>query len=175
LGLNLGELFYDASLPGYPAMPLTAEMLKQVQSNAGVVSVEANLDEYPADYPDSYLSIFPFVEDYHWTRDYFGPLWIPSKGSTVEINEHTLPLYTRIIRDYEQGDLQKAIEDGTYTFKQDYYWMMGDNRHNSLDSRYWGFVPEDHIVGTPTVIWLSTIPGKKFPNNIRWNRFLKFV
>jgi len=175
LGLNLDELHFDASLPGYPAMPLTAKMLESIKGVSSIVSVEPNLDEYPADYPDSYLTIFPFSADYHWTRDYFGPLWIPSKGASVEINEHTLPLYTRIIRDYEHSDLQKAIEDGTYTFKQDYYWMMGDNRHNSLDSRYWGFVPEDHIVGRPSVIWLSTIRGKKFPENIRWKRFLKFV
>ena len=73
----------------------------------------------------------------------------------------------------------KIIIDGketsSYTFSQDYYFMMGDNRHNSLDSRYWGFVPEDHIVGKPSVIWLSTNAGKKFPNNIRWPRFFKFV
>ena len=84
-------------------------------------------------------------------------------------------LYERIITAYEGGDLQQALREGSYTFKQDYYFMMGDNRHNSLDSRYWGFVPEDHIVGRPAVIWLSTDSGKRFPNNIRWRRFLKFL
>ena len=86
-----------------------------------------------------------------------------------------LPLYERIITAYEHSDLQQALKDGEYTFKQDYYFMMGDNRHNSLDSRYWGFVPEDHIVGRPALIWLSTDKGKSFPKNIRWRRFLKFV
>ena len=175
LGLNTLELWFDASLPGYPAMPLTEEMLQKVRSYNNVVSVEANIDEYPADYPDSHLTIFPFSEKFHWTRDFFGPLWIPSKGATVALTEENMPLYERLIRVYEGGDPAKALEEGSYTFKQDYYFMMGDNRHNSLDSRYWGFVPEDHIVGTPSVVWLSTVSGKKFPTNIRWRRFLKFV
>ena len=119
--------------------------------------------------------LFPFTEDNPWTRDSFGPIWIPFKGATVELTEENLPLYERIIRDYEHGDPAKALAEGQYTFSQDYYWMMGDNRHNSLDSRYWGFVPEDHIVGRPFIIWLSTDAAKKFPRNIRWGRFLKIV
>ncbi|MBR5264836.1 MAG: signal peptidase I, partial [Clostridia bacterium] len=94
---------------------------------------------------------------------------------TVELTASNLPLYERIIRDYEHSDVSAALSAGSYTFKQDYYFMMGDNRHNSLDSRYWGFVPEDHIVGRPSVIWLSTDAGRKFPANIRWKRFLKFL
>jgi signal peptidase I len=86
-----------------------------------------------------------------------------------------LPLYERLISKYENQDPQKALEQGSYTFAQDYYFMMGDNRHNSLDSRYWGFVPEDHIVGTPSVVWLSTVKGKNFPANIRWRRFFKLL
>ena len=175
LGLNTEELWYDANLPGYPAMPLTGEMLSKLGTYNNVVSIEANVDEYPADYPDSYLTIFPFNASYHWTRDFFGPLWIPAKGATVALTQENLPLYERLISVYEGGDPVKALEEGSYTFKQDYYFMMGDNRHNSLDSRYWGFVPEDHIVGTPSVVWLSTAKGKKFPSNIRWRRFLKFV
>ena len=183
IGLNTSELFYDQSLPGYPAMPLTAEMLDEVKGIPTVTAVEENIDAYPPDYPDSYVTIFPFAPDYRWTRDNFGPLWIPKKGETVELTVENLPLYERIITAYEGNDLK--VEDGkiyinseeaqTYTFRQDYYFMMGDNRHNSLDSRYWGFVPEDHIVGKPAVVWLSIDRNKTFPNNIRWRRFFKFV
>ena len=184
IGLNLSELWFDPSLPGYPMMPLTAKMLEEVRSLASVESVKPNLDVWPPDYPDSYLTIFPFSEDYSWTRDNFGPVRIPRKGDVVELTPKTLPLYRRIIADYEHNSLEIKA-DGTilvngeparsYTIGQDYYFMMGDNRHNSLDSRYWGFVPEDHIVGRPVVIWLSTDRGNKFPKNIRWGRFFKFV
>ena len=184
LGFNLRELYYDAALPGYPAMPLTAGMLEQIRAVGNVESVTPNLDVYPPDYPDSSMDLFPFTDGFEWTRDYYGPLWIPEKGATVTLTRENLPLYERIISVYEHNTLAvdgegqiringEAAHD--YTFKQDYYFMMGDNRHNSLDSRYWGFVPEDHIVGRPAVIWLSTDGGRKFPDNIRWRRFLKFV
>ncbi len=182
LSLNVGELFYDSRIPGYPAMPLTAQMLEKVKALSNVVEVVPNIDVWPSTM-DSYLMIFPFTENTHWTRDFFGPLWIPKKGATVPLDAESLPFYERIIRDYEHNDLSvsddkiyiNGEEAKEYTFKQDYYFMMGDNRHNSLDSRYWGFVPEDHIVGKPSVIWLSTDRDRKFPNNIRWKRFLKFV
>ena len=183
LGLNIRELAYSQNLPGYPYMPLTAEMLEKVSKLPSVVSVTQNIDVYPADYPDSWMTIFPFTQNYRWTRDNFGPLWIPASGATVELTMENLPLYERIITSYEGNSLE--LVDGeiyingekaqSYTFAQDYYFMMGDNRHNSLDSRYWGFVPEDHIVGKPALIWLSINGTKKFPNNIRWRRFLKFV
>lgn len=184
LGLNLSELSFDESLPGYPQMPLTAAMLEQIKACANVRSVEEQVDVYPPDYPDSYLMLFPFKEDFRWTRDNYGPLWIPEAGATVRLDSHNIALYGRIIRVYEKNEL-KITSDGhfiingketdEYTFKQDYYFMMGDNRHNSLDSRYWGFVPEDHIVGRPALIWLSTDSAKSFPSNVRWKRFLKFV
>ena len=183
LGLNVGELWYDPALPGYPQMALTAEMLEQVKSNPIVRSVTMNVEEYSREYNSSEKLIFPFSPDYKWTRDNFGPLWIPAKDVTVELTLENLPLYQRIITSYEGNDLE--VKDGkiyinseeaqTYTFKQDYYFMMGDNRHNSLDSRYWGFVPEDHIVGKPALIWLSIDGNRKFPKSIRWRRFFKFV
>ena len=183
IGLNTGELGYHSGLPGYPQMPLTAEMLKSVEKLPNVVSVDQNVDVYPPDYPDSFMTIFPFSPSYEWTRDNFGPLWIPKKGVEVELSEENLPLYERIITVYEGNTLNvkngtiyiNGEEAHTYTFRQDYYFMMGDNRHNSLDSRYWGFVPEDHIIGKPALIWLSIDGNKKFPKNIRWRRFFKFV
>ena len=184
MGLNLEELYYDGNLPGYPAMPLTQAMLEEIGKISSVVSVEPDLDVYPPDYPDSYLSLFPFTENSGWTRDYYGPLWIPAKGVTIDLSMDNLPLYERIITAYEGHELVtdadgKIFIDGkeasSYTFEMDYYFMMGDNRHNSLDSRYWGFVPEDHIVGRPALVWLSTDASRKFPNNIRWRRFFKIV
>lgn len=183
IGLNVRELRFDSQLPGYPDMPLTASMVDKVRACANVEEITPNDDVYPPDYPDSYLSIFPFDGRFAWTRDNFGPLWIPSKGATVKLSPENLPLYERIIRVYEDNELEvrngviyidgEAVTE--YTFEQDYYFMMGDNRHNSLDSRYWGFVPEDHIVGRPAIVWLSTDAGKKFPRNIRWKRFFKIV
>ena len=179
LGLNLSELYFDSRLPGYPHMPLTEEMLGKVKEIQTVLDVTPSLEKYPATAEES--AIFPFSKP--WTSDYFGPLWIPAKGATVALDMENLPLYERIIRDYEHNTLQVEGESilingeacTEYTFQQDYYFMMGDNRHNSLDSRYWGFVPEDHIVGTPSIIWLSTDVNKAFPKSIRWKRFLKLV
>ncbi len=135
------------------------------------LQLSAHLEETQRDYRE----IFPFSADYSWSRDEFGPVWIPKKGATVRLDARNLPLYERIIRVYEHSSVEDALAAGEYTFRQDYYFMMGDNRHNSLDSRYWGFVPEDHIVGTPAIIWLSTDAEESFPRSIRWNRFLKLV
>ena len=123
-------------------------------------------------------SVFPHDPNYNWNVDFFGPLYIPEKGKTIDINLEVLPLYKRVITEYEGNTLQvkgnQILINGevanTYTFKQNYYWMMGDNRHNSIDARRWGFVPFNHVVGKPVFIWMSW-DGK----SPRWERFFTTV
>lgn len=159
-------------------LPLTREKAEIVSKMPTIESIE--IDEEEAD--SLGLSVFPFSQDYPWSRDNFGPIWIPSKGSTIELNSKNIMLYERIITSYEGHTLDyrdgkiyvDGIETSQYTFSMNYYWMMGDNRHKSADSRYWGFVPEDHIVGKPLFVWLSLDPDKSFLSSIRWNRmFMK--
>lgn len=129
-------------------------------------------------------NIYPLNGGTGWTVDNYGPIWIPQKGKTVELTLENLALYERPIAAYEGNSIE--IEDGkifingeesnSYTFKMDYYWMMGDNRHNSADSRSWGFVPEDHIVGKPLFIWLSLDKDLGlFDGKIRWSRMFRSV
>ncbi len=129
-------------------------------------------------------NIYPLNGGTGWTVDNYGPIWIPQKGKTVELTLDNLALYERPIAAYEGNSIE--IEDGkifingeesnSYTFKMDYYWMMGDNRHNSADSRSWGFVPEDHIVGKPLFIWLSLDKDLSlFDGKIRWSRMFRSV
>ncbi len=128
-------------------------------------------------------NIFPSDDQYTWNLDNFGPLWIPKKGTTIQLSTKNLPLYKRIIGVYEENKLKvvngEIYINGAvakeYTFKMDYYWMMGDNRYNSADSRYWGFVPEDHVVGKASFVWLSLDKNKSFLAKIRWNRFFMGV
>jgi signal peptidase I len=117
-------------------------------------------------------------------RNNYGPIWIPAKGATITLTEDNLPIYERCIVAYEGNKLEvkpdgiyiNGEKTNEYTFKMDYYWMMGDNRHNSADSRYWGFVPEDHVVGKPIVVWLSLDKDRGwFDGKIRWNRLFKWV
>ncbi len=119
-----------------------------------------------------------------WNRNNYGPIWIPAKGATITLTEDNLPIYERCIVAYEGNKLEvkpdgiyiNGEKTNEYTFKMDYYWMMGDNRHNSADSRYWGFVPEDHVVGKPIVVWLSLDKDRGwFDGKIRWNRLFKWV
>lgn len=174
-----------ATEPGYPPVyrvPLTADMLKKVQANPSVVEVIRETAE------DDPLKLFPFElsEREGWTRaDYGGSdgILIPKKGMTVNLDYDNWLLYERAIRVYEDNPTAEWKEGkvyingkptDSYTFTMDYYFMMGDNRDNSLDSRYWGFVPEDHIVGTPVGVLISFDKDKSlFDGKIRWNRIFR--
>ena len=131
------------------------------------------------------INFFPNAIPYNWNEDNFGPILIPKAGMTIDINEQTLPLYKKIIREYEKNELSKegskifidGKEASSYTFEQDYYWMMGDNRHRSEDSRYWGYVPEDHVVGKPVLVWFSIEGINDGIKNwsIRWDRLMTTI
>jgi len=128
--------------------------------------------------------IFPYDEHFNWTEDNFGPVSVPQKGQTIALSLSNLPLYQRIITAYE-GNSLCVTQDSTiqingaeadhYTFKMNYYFMMGDNRHNSNDSRYWGFVPESHIVGKATFLWFSIDKSRLGFESIRWNRMFRII
>ena len=129
-------------------------------------------------------NLYPLDHDYGWTRDNYGPILIPKRGMTIPLNMENIAIYERPIRAYEGNTLDvrngQIIINGkpadSYTFRMDYYWMMGDNRHNSADSRYWGFVPEDHVVGKPLFIWLSVSEdANPEAPRFRWNRLFKWV
>ena len=152
---------------------LTNETRERVSKLPFVLSVTRE----PA-FPNALATVFPLSYSQKWNRDNYGPLWLPKKGATIALTEDNLLRYERAIVAYEGNTLTwhdgRAWLNGqpadSYTFKMNYYWMMGDNRHNSADSRSWGYVPEDHIVGRPVFIWLSIDKEK---GNIRWQRFFR--
>ena len=173
LGITMEDLI-SLNTNGY--MPLTNYAVKELEKRGIAESIELNTEETTID-------IYPLNGNTHWTRDNYGPIWIPAKGKSIDLTLENLPIYERPIRAYEGNKLE--IRNGKiyindevatkYTFKMDYYWMQGDNRHNSLDSRYWGFVPEDHIVGKPIFIWWSSDPDRRGLSGVRWNRLFRFV
>ena len=174
LGISNEDLL-SLNSAGY--MPLTKRAVAMLSQRKDLVeSIEINTDA-------SDLEIYPLNGNKHWTRDNYGPILIPEKGKSINITLDNIAVYERPIRVYEGNDLKitdgKILINGkeakSYTFKMDYYWMMGDNRHNSADSRYWGFVPEDHIVGKPIFIWWSSDPDRNGFSGIRWNRLFRFV
>ena len=180
-----GEMVYDKKMNRDGSfysggVPLTKKAVAYFKSLPYVTAVERSEVMEPC-------PPYPITRYYGWTRANYatniaqGGMWIPKKGVTLKLNMFNLPVYERCIRNYERNDLQ--LRDGkifingkqtdSYTFKMDYYWMMGDNRDNSLDSRYWGFVPEDHIVGTPMFVIISFDEDKPLFSGIRWNRIFK--
>ena len=174
LGISMEDLT-SLNQSGY--MPLTKAAVKALSARKDLVeSIKLNTNSFTGE-------VYPLNAHTGWTRDNYGPIWIPKKGSSVNLTLQNLPIYDRPIRVYEENDLQ--VKDGkifingkeasSYTFKMDYYWMMGDNRHNSADSRYWGFVPEDHIVGKPIFIWWSSDPDRSGFGGIRWSRLFRKV
>jgi len=160
---------------------MTDEMVAQLKKNKNIDSIVMEvLPKGEAGY-----NIFPQNPYYKWNVDNFGPIYIPEEGATVKINAKTIPFYKKIIRDYEKNDVKitgdkvfiNGKEADAYTFKQDYYWMMGDNRDHSEDSRAWGYVAEDHIVGKPVFIWMSFDNFDEGISNwkFRWDRIFTTV
>ena len=195
LGITMEDLGQLAQLHGYDMqnnnilnqqvlqqydgyMPLTKAALQGLKK-AGLISAVRRVtdkDLYSGD-------VYPLNFTYGWTRDNYGPVVIPKKGMTIKLNMQNIAVYMRPIGVYEGNDLKvknnriyiNGKEAHSYTFKMDYYWMMGDNRDNSADSRYWGFVPEDHIVGKPIFIWWSSDPDRHGFSGIRWSRLFTLV
>jgi signal peptidase I len=179
MDINRNDVNYMPSGSTY-RMPLTDENLGQIKNFSNVVEVTRYVNNSPSSVNHV---IFPFDSEYEWTEDNFGSLYVPEKGETIQLTLENLPLWERIINTHEGNDLE--VRDSTiyingkqadsYTFQMDYYFMMGDNRHNSADSRYWGFVPEDHVVGKAVFIWLSVNPYGSFLDKIRWRRLFTVI
>ena len=159
-------------------MPLTAAARERLLQEDYVQSIDVDTTAVTED-------LYPLNGFTGWTRDNYGPIWIPKRGESIKLTLDNLPLYERPISVYE-GNKLRVDDNGTifindtvatsYTFSMDYYWMMGDNRHCSADSRYWGFVPEDHVVGKPIMIWLSIDKDRSWTDGrMRWNRLFRWV
>ena len=160
---------------------MTLEEAEALRKLPGIDSVVRRINQVKV--PNE--AFFPNKIPFDWNEDNFGPIVIPKKGMTVELNRKNLSLFKKIIGEYEDNMLEltpsgvkiNGISSTKYTFKKDYYWMMGDNRHKSEDSRFWGFVPDDHIVGKPVFIWFSIKGINDGIKNwkIRWDRVFTTV
>lgn len=173
--LNITDGVYQNTQNTFYFRALTEESSNRLRQNPIVKSVVRNVSH------EAEAAIFPY--NTKWNLDNFGPVYIPKKGATIALNAQSLPFYKKIINEYENNELKVNGDEiringkiaTSYTFKQNYYWMMGDNRHNSLDARYFGYTPEDHIVGKPVFIWMSLDPNGKGLNKIRWDRMFTTV
>ena len=174
--LHITDGIYQTAPNTFLFSALTEESAARLKMNPVVTSITRNISH------EVEPGVFPQIHN-NWNKDNYGPIYIPQEGKTVALNAETLPFYKRVITEYEGNDLKV---NGTeiringevvtkYTFKQNYYWMMGDNRHNSEDSRYWGYVPENHIVGKPVFIWMSLDAHGKGLSKIRWERLFTTV
>ncbi len=166
--------------PGEYVITLTDDAVEKIKRFTNIHSVERIIHEDGKWDP----SVFPHDSAYHWNLDNFGPLYIPKEGDTLELNKTNIFLYDRIINAYEENDLKvkngkifiNGKEKDKYIVQMNYYWMMGDNRHNSADSRVWGFVPENHIVGKAVFVWLSLDPNEPlFGGKIRFNKMFRLI
>jgi signal peptidase I len=188
------QILEELNVSNYENIPfptMTKDAAAKLKSFSNVKSVTPNIKPrgladpfnavFPAAYPKYALS--PQNGAFNWNVDNYGPIIVPKKGWTIKLDSITMPLYGRAIEVYENNKVQIVGKDvmingkktDSYTFKMNYYWMMGDNRHDSADSRYWGFVPEDHIVGKALFIWMSWDDNASFLNKIRWSRLFRGI
>ncbi len=175
--LQITDGVYQTAANTFLFSALTEESAARLKNNPVVTAIVKNISH------DEDQTVFPQTKN--WNRDNYGPIYIPQEGKTVQINAESIPFYKRIIAEYEGNNLkingnEIRINDKiatSYTFKQNYYWMMGDNRHNSEDSRFWGFVPQNHVVGKPIFIWMSIDGINNGIKNwkVRWDRLFTTV